>query len=365
MDKAVWRNKKKNYYSLKTERETIWYVPRKTGERVDRSVYMHMLTEDVGLGVIPYRRGKQTGLFDLSIDNEQVKEDLCLCLSSNDYHRRDFDTALCDFLRECVRSMMHYDEAIYEIVQYTPVFSDNKEQKENPEEQEEQDQQNQEEDLSFTQLMSVPPSNIRFFLRTPYQILPKVSEDMSYRYEDDPPPRFKKLSKNKILRFRIPKEYRGDYYSIRYQLEHIGKRELHNHYIEALDSSSKNTKKIAHNQIDMEAGSKNCELAVLSATNKIGWDAREKFTGSKHLQEHYIITRFLRFERFKIRLRQSIIDVLNENIDKLLPSLNYHGSIEIRGLPTETDVLEAEKQLMEGKKPFNEIIDPFLSNQEK
>lgn len=105
-------------------------------------------------------------------------------------------------------------------------------------------------------------------------------------------------------------------------------------------------------------GYKFSDLAVLSATNSIGWNARD--VPSKHLQEYFSLVRVLRFERFKLRLRNSILNNINDNLARLVSDPAYDGKIEFHGLPTEEDIRQAEKDLKEGRRRFNDIIDLFL-----
>jgi hypothetical protein len=330
------RNRRKSRGStLSGDRETTWRLPsrsRKGEFRISR--YDHMLNEDVNVSIMPYRNHderRETSIVQLSSPNDLVEEDISLALSGSDYHRNNLEEAVSDFIRECASTIMHEGQAIYEIVHYKD--------EDTPE-------------TSFSKLEHVPNRNIKFFLGQPFQILPKL-EDFEGKK-----PRFKRITKDKLVVFKMPKPYGAIHKSMRLQLDRIGNDGAQSLYIKVMEEANKKKNNILNHKINVMDGYKFSDLAVLSATNSIGWNARD--VPSKHLQEYFSLVRLLRFEGFKLKLRNTILNTINDNLTRLVSDPAYDGKIEFHGLPTEEDIQQAEKDLKEGSKRFNDIISPFL-----
>ncbi len=99
-------------------------------------------------------------------------------------------------------------------------------------------------------------------------------------------------------------------------------------------------------------------LAVLEATRPLGWNARR--TANEDITEYYYFDRFLTFEKFKIELRNSILETLNNMLNAISPTGMIAPEIIIKGLPSLEAVDEAREKLREGPTKFEEIIAPFL-----
>lgn len=332
------RNRRRSRGSaLSGDRETTWRLASRSrrGEfRISR--YDHMLNQDVNVSIMPYRNydeRREASIVQLSSPNDLIEEDISLALSGNDYHRNNLEEAVSDFIRECASTIMHEGQAIYEIVHYTD--------EDTPE-------------VSFSKLEHVPNRNITFLLGQPFQILPKL-EDF-----EDKEPRFKRITKEKLVIFRMPKPYRTGYRALQLQLDGVGKDGVQNLHIKAMEEANSKKQNALNHKINVMDGYKYSDLAVLSATNSIGWNARD--VPSKHLQEYFSLVRLLRFERFKIRLRNSVLDTINDSLTRLVSDRAYDGMIEFHGLPAEEDIQQAEKDLKEGSRRFNDIIDPFLKH---
>lgn len=320
---------------LSGDRETTWRLPsrsRKGEFRISR--YDNMFNEDVNVMIMPYRNydeRREAPLIQLSSPNDLAEENINLALSGSDYQRHNLEEAVTDFIRECASTIMHEGQAIYEIVHYTD--------EDTPE-------------ASFSKLEQVPNRNIKFFLGQPFQIIPKLGDF------EDKEPRFKRITKDKLVMFRMPKLYRANHKAIRLQLDEVGKDAVQNLYIKTMEEADKQKRHTLSHKVNVMDGYKFSDLAVLSATNSIGWNARD--IPSKYFQEYFTLVRFLRFERFKLSLRNSILKTINANFARLVSNPTYDGKLQFQGLPTEEDIRQAEKALKEGSKGFKDIIAPFL-----
>lgn len=100
------------------------------------------------------------------------------------------------------------------------------------------------------------------------------------------------------------------------------------------------------------------KLALAEAGKTIGWNARG--LARDEMLEFYGLRRQLIFERFKVELRNSIVDTINKGLKIAGGRMRFEGQIRVSGLPTIPDVENAIGQLDSGSKPFGEILKPFL-----
>lgn len=316
------------------DRETLWFLPHRSMRESKVSRYNHMLNEDIYSRIMPYESydiQNKAPLVYLTSPNKLVEKDIILALSGNDHPRYNLQDAVSHFIRECTKIIMYADQAVYEIVNYTDEI---------------------ESETSFSKLESVPNGNIKFFFGQPFQILPDMKD---FELKE---PRFKMITKNKLVIFKMPKPYRTNYKILQLQLDMVGKDSVHNLHIRSLEEASKKKKYDFNQRINVTDGFKFSDLAVFSATNLIGWNLRD--FQSKYLQEYFMFVRFLRFERFMLTFRNSILDTINDKLNRLVGDSTYTGKLQFHGLPTIEDIEKAEKDLGEGSKEFKDIFEIFL-----
>lgn len=109
---------------------------------------------------------------------------------------------------------------------------------------------------------------------------------------------------------------------------------------------------------DIEHFDRTKKMARAQASKVIGWDGRF-LIGSQDVTEYYKWHRLLLFERFKIELRDGIIATLNNAISRAGRRIGFAGQLEVKGLPTLTDVRDAQEALLAGSKSFGEILGIF------
>src|SRR5258708_13478909 len=80
-----------------------------------------------------------------------------------------------------------------------------------------------------------------------------------------------------------------------------------------------------------------------TVTEPIGWNVRRLFE-ENHLAP-YDVWRDLRFLEFKIRLRDLIMERLNQALRQVGGRLGFEASVELSGLPTLAAVQEAKNDL--------------------
>jgi hypothetical protein len=100
------------------------------------------------------------------------------------------------------------------------------------------------------------------------------------------------------------------------------------------------------------------ERAIARLTRDVGWNARWLFQETQ--TEYHFFDRMLRFEEFKIRLREAIVSGLNSALMRAGRVLKFNAVIRFEGLPTLEDVTVARQHLVAGTKPFEAIVKTFL-----
>jgi len=90
-----------------------------------------------------------------------------------------------------------------------------------------------------------------------------------------------------------------------------------------------------------------------TVTEPIGWNVRGLFTDNR--LEPYNVWRELRFLEFKIRLRDLIIDRLNQALRQVGGRLGFEATIELSDLQTLATVEEAKDDLRTGRRGLTEL----------
>ena len=98
-------------------------------------------------------------------------------------------------------------------------------------------------------------------------------------------------------------------------------------------------------------------VAVANAFNELGWDASGLI--DEDMLEYYVLHRRLRFERFKVELREHLLDTLNESLARAGDEIGSSGRLTLEGVPSLSDVDAAESHLAAGDIPFKDLIEPF------
>ena len=96
------------------------------------------------------------------------------------------------------------------------------------------------------------------------------------------------------------------------------------------------------------------------ATRKIGWDARGMLRDS--MGEAYEVARHIRFQLFLIHVREHLLKKINRAIRVAGEQIGFSTELKFNGLPTEHDVLVAQKHLANGTASFGDILKPFASS---
>jgi hypothetical protein len=101
-------------------------------------------------------------------------------------------------------------------------------------------------------------------------------------------------------------------------------------------------------------------VAINQATRASGWNARNVFP--EEVTEYYFVQRFLRFEKFKLEIRESLVSQLNEMLQTVGKQLGFTAKIVVSGLPDAAQVDQSMQDLESGAVSFADVMKPYMPN---
>jgi len=325
--------RRKRQEELHRSQESVSYLPDEIlKNRTDvanrakyyHEFYPHMFIEDVKLRIMPVGGRVSNKKYNISLELpdpnlQQIIED---AITPDRYHH-DLAGAICDFVADCAVHLLVFETVTYEIV----YLSEPKNGK----------------TVGF-ELVQINPYTLVQRGNSLSQFLPnEYTKKLSER-------RCIELHPERILTFKLPVNAQG-------KLDQV----MESMCILSLTSPDFFMKELAagfrKTPYDVTTHNHLRNVALAKVTKDFGWDARNSF--EKEASEFYLIYRYLRFEKFKIELRNSILDTFNAGLELVGKQLGFNIKILVNGLPTLDDVQSAHDHLIKGDIPFGEILEPF------
>jgi hypothetical protein len=99
--------------------------------------------------------------------------------------------------------------------------------------------------------------------------------------------------------------------------------------------------------------SKMIHLAYL--TKSLGWHARQAY--QTETNEFYQIHRYLKFELWRARLRESIVSELNEALRRAGKEMNFQSHIVVEGIPTSSEINHIIADVQNGRIEFSSAME--------
>ena len=325
--------RRKRQDKLERSQESISYIPdetlKKRADVADRAKYYdefypHMFIEDVKLGIMPISGIVSKKKFNISLDppDPKLQEIVENAISPDRYHH-DLAGIICDFIANCAVNLLIYETVIYEVV----YLSEPKNGK-----------------VVGFELVQINPFTLVQRGNSLSQFLPdEHTKKLSER-------RCIELQPERILTFKLPVNIQG-------KLDQI----MESMRILSLTSPDFFMKELAagfrKTPYDVTTHYHLRNVALAKITKDFGWDARNSF--EKEASEYYLIYRYLKFKKFRMELRNIILDTLNAGLELVGKQLGFNTKILVNGLPTLDDVQTAYNHLLQGDIPFGEILEPF------
>jgi hypothetical protein len=281
-----------------------------------------MFSEDVSLLVPEYDEAKRVVRLEPEDPNvEQLIEEAVYI----QHYGAGFTAAVSEFIRLAARTIATYGDAFYEIT-FESTAPDAKP-----------------EQFHF---QAIDPESIRIKGGELYQYVdPSVAQERGTSDRIHIPKEYR-------LKLSPPKGWEHEFRRISYSLTTLS-RAILPEFAYPMASDKPNAVPIETMQY-----LKTQELAVLSANKGAGWNARR--TSSGKITGYYWFRRWLRFERLKIELRNSLVECLNDGLRRAGLKLGFSNRVVISALPMLADIASAEDELRNGVRPLGEITRPFL-----
>ena len=317
-------------HTLQREQQTEWFYRNETpafaGQlAIDTAMDSHMLIEDVHNGILPIGNSDEDKWNVTLQPGNTAVEELLIGALDREGHAHDLQEALQEFVPDCAQNLMRYGECAYEIVRLVLPETD---------------------DVKRFDFMPIPAGSLRHQRGQWTQHLPSTVAIERKK------PRVIPIEPERLILFSLPPI--------------LGTKKQHFQMLQNMVVLSKNIMPsfgmaclLGSSSVpyDQTLFFKTRALATAEATKQIGYDQRSLF--HEYCGDYYWFFRILKFHRFKIILRNSILSQLNNALPQIGTEFGPVGSIAIEGLPTIEDVEEAEKAMREGTRSLTEIMKPF------
>ncbi len=325
--------RRKRQEDVKRSQESVSYIPddilKNRTDIADRAKYYdefypHMFIEDVKLRIMPIGGRASKKEFNISLEPPDPKAQKIVenAISPDRYHH-ELAGIICDFVADCAVYLLIYETITYEIV----YLSEPKNGK-----------------MVGFELVQINPFTLVQRGNSLSQFLPDEHvKQLSGR-------RYIELKPERTLTFKLPVNIQGKMDQIMESMRILSLTSP-DFFMKELVAGFRKT------PYDVTTHHHLRNVALAKITKDFGWDARNSF--EKEALEYYLIYRYLKFERFRIELRNSILDTLNAGLELVGKQLGFNTKILINGLPTLDDVQTTYNHLTKGDIPFGEILEPF------
>jgi hypothetical protein len=294
------------------------------------SHYVHMLVEDIATGIMPTSRTGSSGLeITLNTPSERATELLSAGLRGEPPRMgRDLDDALYWFMDESARRVAFFGEALYEIVFLGATARPH----------------------SFTHfaLAAIPNNSVISALGSRWQFVPR-----RVRTEGARTPRmFSRLNPEDLLVITMPRQLGGKrgIRAMLTQLSNLGTGVPEFHLREMPEHDE-------HIKFDLKAFTRIRNRMAGKSTSRVSWDARWLLLNERPITNFCLAHRRLRFEKSRAILRQTIVESLNDALQRVGRQLNIDLQFRLQGLPSPKDYDNWIQQFAEGRLGIAEVYD--------
>lgn len=289
-------------------------------------MYPNMLIDDVATSIMPVggRTEKRPFRAYLTPTDAPIEEMVAGAIS-RERHRETLGATLSDFVHDCAHLIMMYGEAYYEIVYLSTGEATSPD--------------------AF-ELTLIQPCTVRKRRGKLVQYIPPtVARERRL-------PALLELPEDAVLLFTPPRTMQRHLKETMNSLTILSREVLPRFALETRDDGTLMV------PFDFAMYRRTHHIALATATRWVGWNARTLMRDD--MLEYHLLERQLRFEKFKIGIRDQILTTLNEGLARAGQRLGFCTHLVVEGLPTLKEVEDARAALEAGKRSFKEILQPFL-----
>ena len=191
----------------------------------------------------------------------------------------------------------------------------------------------------------------RSLARFTWQTIPKNALADDHRENPNPVNRrLVWLPRDRVVQMRLPREYRRVPSGLR-ALRHIGSA------VPAFAVQNLNPDGTTRVPYDLEELKGIEQRAVATITQSTGWRGRATFGDS--VTGYYTIRRFLRFQEFKIKLRETVAGTINRILAIAGAAVGFTAVVSLHHLPTLKEIAASRKDLTAGRLHFAKTLDQY------
>lgn len=316
------RNRQPRDKTLKNTQITVW-VPRGPRERFP-GMYPRMFVEDVTNGLMPYRSRALPSVFRLQPDNDDLEATIAEAFAIGHASGDTLDSTLSEFIRLTGAEILHEGRAIFEII----YFSDKNDA------------------IVGFQLFFIDADTVREKEGKLIQVVPPdVAEQRKVPTEVV-------LSSDRLVVIEAVPAYRSYLPKLMQLLVATDGLPSPEWAMRIMTGEEKNP--VPH---DVSAHNLTRKQVIAQAARRVGWNVR--FLIDEDTTEHYLYQRQLRFEAFKIEMRDEIVKGINRSLQMAGERMGFEAQMELIGVPTLADVEAAQRRLTRGEGSFGEITKTF------
>ena len=96
---------------------------------------------------------------------------------------------------------------------------------------------------------------------------------------------------------------------------------------------------------------------MASITKSTGWSGRRTFGDA--VTGYYTMRRFLRFEEFKIKLREAVAGTINRILAVAGTTVGFAAEVKLHHLPTLEEIAASRADLAAGRLDFRKTMDQY------
>lgn len=304
--------------TLASTQRTLSFADPTARERRGEHLESWMLQEDIHTQIMPWRPEEAGWQVTLRSGNKDMARRVAEGLSPGE-SAWDLADSLCDFVREITSDLVRYGRAVRELVLYLD-----------------------ESDRPVTfELTRVPPTSV---VQTPigwYQIIPAEVSRLRQQQRVvrlDPKLMFVFAAPTHAARIRPILRRLGRVPRVGAQIP-FGSHDETAQFYRAYEFS---TQAHAHDE------------AVAVVTREMGWDGRGSL--SRPISEWYMMLKYVRFQEFKLGIRDAILGELDHALVTASERLGTDVRLSVESPVTAEVIRECYTALEEGTRTFNEVF---------
>ena len=312
-------------------RVSIAYRVPTTGNNCGEIDYAQMFAEDVELGLFPIGGdADRMPAFRLNSEDEHVSELIKSAFArygSYGGHGQTLSSILADFGNQTARNLVSTGIGTFEVAPRVDANGRN---------------------IDF---MVFRFDGAWTFAGFTWQVIPRNA--LADVPGEDPKPvsrRPVRIPRDRVVQMRLPREYKRLPSGLR-ALRHSGS-DVPDFAIQNLNPDG--TIRVPY---DLEELKGVVERAVATATRSTGWPGRGGFGDA--VTGYYTMCRFLRFEEFKIRLRETVAATINRMLAVAGATLGFKAVVSLHHLPTLAEIAASRNDLAAGRLDFREMMDQY------